>query len=142
MRIDEQAFARTADLIAHDLTATLGWETGKARAEARAVLGNRAVLLTGFLPIEPAWDDLDHRTRQGVLADLIVLAVEDLQQRLHDTFVDTSWPPCVRHPHHPMWLEQRQGRIVWWCPGDQAEVAPLGMLPGPTDPPGGHPSAG
>lgn len=131
VRVDEQAFARAADLIAHDLTATLGWETGKAQAEARHALGNRA----GLLPTGPAWDDLDRVTQQELLDEVVVAAAEVVQQWLHDTFVDTSWPPCVRHPHHPMWLREGQGGgSVWCCPRDQAEIAPLGMLPGPNVP--------
>lgn len=135
MGIDEQALARAAELIAHDLAATLGWEVGQARTEARAVLDHRA----GFVPTGPAWDDLGHATRQEILDDVVLGAVEDLQQRLHDTFVDTSWPSCVRHPHHPMWLGAGQGGgIVWCCPRDHAEIAPLGMLPGTAHPPGRH----
>lgn len=136
MRIDEQAFARAAELIAHDLTATLGWEARKARAGARDALGNRA----GWLPTRLAWDDLDRATRPNVLEDVVVGAVEDLQQFLHDTFVDTSWPPCPRHLHHPMWLREGQGGgIVWCCVRDEAEIAPLGMLPGSAHPPGRYP---
>jgi hypothetical protein len=94
--IDEQALKGAAALIAHDLAATLGWETGQARAEARAALVNRA----GLLATEPAWDDLDRATQRRVLDDVVVEAVEDLQQRLHDQFVDTStsWPSCPQHP--------------------------------------------
>ena len=34
--------------------------------------------------------------------------VEEVQQYLHDTFVDTSWPACPRHRSHPLWfLRQR-----------------------------------
>lgn len=136
MRIDEQAFARAAELIAHDLTATLGWDAGTAQAEARAALGNRL----GWLPTERAWDDLDGATQREVLDQVVVGAVEDLQQYLHDTFVDTSWPPCPRHPHHPMWLGEGQGGgSVWCCLGDEAEIAPLGMLPASPHPPSRHP---
>jgi hypothetical protein len=51
-----------------------------------------------------AWEQLDPATRQEVLEDLVVEAVEDLEQRLHDTFVDTTWPACPRHRQHPLWL--------------------------------------
>jgi hypothetical protein len=136
MRMDEQAFARAADLIAHDLTATLGWDARKAQAEARDALGNRL----GWLPTGLAWDEFDHASQREILDQVVVGAVEDLQQDLHDTFVDTSWPPCPRHPHHPMWLGEGQGGgSVWCCPRDEAEIAPLGMLPGSAHPPGRHP---
>jgi hypothetical protein len=136
VRIDEQALTRAVELIAHDLTATLGWDAGRAQTEARNALDNRA----DWLPTELAWDDLDRAMQWEVLDEVVVGAVEDLQQYLHDTFVDTSWPPCPRHPHHPMWLGEGQGGgIVWCCPREHAEIAPLGMLPGPAYPPGRHP---
>jgi hypothetical protein len=128
--MDEQVLARAAGLIAHDLAATLGWEAGQAGMEARAVLEHR----TGLLLTGPAWEGLDRARQLELLDDVIVEAVGDLQQRLHDTFVDTSWPSCVRHPHHPMWLEGgRGGGVVWCCPRDHAEIAPLGRLPGTGD---------
>lgn len=68
VRIDEQAFARAADLIAHDLTATLGWGTGKARAEARDALEKRADWLLAGL----AWEELDPVTQREVLDELVV----------------------------------------------------------------------
>jgi hypothetical protein len=124
--MDEHVLAHAADLIAHDLTATLGWEAGRAGTEARAVLENRAGLLRSGL----AWEGLDRTRQQEILDDVVVAAVEDLQQRLHDTFVDTSWPSCLRHPHHPMWLTGGQGGgVVWCCPRDHAEMALLGRLP-------------
>ena len=136
MRIDEQAFARAADLIAHDLTVTLGWDTGKAQARARDALGNRV----GWLPTRLAWDEVDPATQREILDGVVVEAVEALQQRLHDTFVDTSWPPCPRHPNHPLWLVGGEGGgSVWCCPRDEAEIAPLGMPPVPAHPPGRHP---
>jgi hypothetical protein len=136
VRIDEQALARAAELIAHDLTATLGWDAGTARTEARDALDNRA----DWLPTRLAWDDLDPATQEEVLDELVVGAVEDLQQRLHDTFVDTSWPPCPRHPNHPLWLGEGQGGgIAWCCQRDEAEIALLGMLPGSPHPPGRDP---
>jgi len=57
VRIDERVLAGAVELIAHDLTATLGWDHARAQAKARDALDNR------------------------------MQAVEDLQQRLHDTFV-------------------------------------------------------
>ena len=54
--------------------------------------------------------------------------VEDMQQYLHDTFVDTTWPTCPRHPHHPLWLHEG----AWSCEQDGVPVFRLGELP-PTD---------
>jgi hypothetical protein len=51
--------------------------------------------------------------------------VEDVQQYFQDTFVDTTWPACPRHPNHP--LDYSGG--AWRCPRDGAPVARLGELP-------------
>jgi hypothetical protein len=50
--------------------------------------------------------------------------VEEVQQDFHDTFVDTSWPACPRHPNHPMWYEHG----YWCCTRDQVAIAKLGEL--------------
>jgi len=49
---------------------------------------------------------------------------DDVQQELHDTFVDTTWPACPRHRCHPLWY--RDG--AWWCEADGVALAPLGEL--------------
>lgn len=50
--------------------------------------------------------------------------VADVQQYLHDTFVDTTWPRCPEHPHHPLWYE-----AGWWsCTQSGTKVARLGAL--------------
>jgi hypothetical protein len=106
VRIDEQAFARAGDLIAHDLTATLGWDADMARTQARDALGNRL----GWVPTERAWDDLDHARQREVLDEVVVGAV-DVQQYLHDSFVDTSLAavPTPPEPSPVAW-----GRSGWW----------------------------
>jgi hypothetical protein len=48
--------------------------------------------------------------------------VEDVQQRLHDEFIDTSSPSCPIHGRHPLWLSDG-----WWRCGTTA-VARLGEL--------------
>jgi hypothetical protein len=58
------------------------------------------------------------------VSDLVTKCVNDVQQYLHDTFVDTTWPACPRHPNHP--LEHRAG--AWYCPKSGAVAAPLGGL--------------
>jgi hypothetical protein len=51
--------------------------------------------------------------------------VDDVQQTLHDEFVDTCWPRCPEHPHHPLWYSQQ-----WWsCSQSGYRVARLGGLP-------------
>jgi hypothetical protein len=50
--------------------------------------------------------------------------VDNVQQCLHDTFVDTSWPACPEHPNHPLWFSEG-----WWrCERSGTQVAPLGGL--------------
>lgn len=56
-------------------------------------------------------------------SDLVGRVVEDVQQRLQDEFVDTTWPACPRHPNHP--LEYVAG--AWHCPRG-GEIARLGVL--------------
>ncbi|MGE5838089.1 MAG: hypothetical protein ACM4AI_26685 [Acidobacteriota bacterium] len=48
--------------------------------------------------------------------------VEDVQQYVHDTYIDTTWPACPKHPNHPLWI-----RNGWWCCGDD-RIAELGSL--------------
>ena len=50
--------------------------------------------------------------------------VDDVQQYFHDTFVDTTWPACPRHPNHP--LEFSEG--FWCCPRDHSRMTKLGEL--------------
>ena len=56
--------------------------------------------------------------------DYIDKVVEDVQQEFHDLFIDTTWPACPFHPHHPLWLHNEQ----WMCEQTQTPVAPLGGL--------------
>ena len=56
--------------------------------------------------------------------DAVDKIVEDVQQYLHDTFVDTTWPTCPRHPNHPMWFRD----YAWWCEQDEVPLARLGEL--------------
>jgi hypothetical protein len=51
--------------------------------------------------------------------------VERVQQRLHDEFIDTTWPACPEHANHPLWLVDG-----WWrCDVSGTAVAELGRLP-------------
>ena len=54
------------------------------------------------------------------------MLVEDVQQVIMDTYVDTTWPACTRHHKHPMWY--RDGG--WWCEEDEVQVYRLGELGG------------
>ncbi len=54
----------------------------------------------------------------------VLRLVEEVQQHFHDCFIDTTWPPCPRHPNHPLWF--RSG--AWYCERDGAQIAKLGDL--------------
>ena len=101
-------FARIADLLEQDVVRTLGAvHRPLVRAAAQAVAR------------------LD-------IADPEEKLVEDVQQAVHDTFIDTTWPACARHGRHPLWYADG----AWWCTQDRVVVAPLGELPGSSRPAG------
>ena len=68
--------------------------------------------------------NLAANARQLEIEDHATKVVEDVQQYFQDTFVDTTWPACPRHPNHP--LDYMAG--AWHCPRDGAEIVPLGQL--------------
>jgi hypothetical protein len=111
--ISGEQVRQTVALVARDLHATLGWELDRAEAET---------LREAQLVAE--WD-----SNGFWAADTYPLKVaEEVQQWLHDTFQHTTWPPCPRHPRHPLWLDDAHKRLVWRCPQDDLDVAPLGSL--------------
>jgi hypothetical protein len=57
-------------------------------------------------------------------SDAAEKVVEDVQQYLQDTFVDTTWPACPRHSHHPLWFRDNS----WWCEQDDVAIVALGEL--------------
>jgi hypothetical protein len=78
-----------------------------------------------------------HRVRQRAaevhtleVDDLAAKLVDDVQQSLHDTHVDTTWPTCPHHLRHPLWY--RDGS--WWCEQLDEQIFPLGALPAATRP--------
>ena len=50
--------------------------------------------------------------------------VDDVQQRLHDEFIDTTWPACPIHRNHPLWFSGGG----WRCEQTGEVVAGLGAL--------------
>ena len=54
----------------------------------------------------------------------IEYVVEQVQQDMHDSFADISWPACPRHPHHPMWYSDGH----WRCATDKVPIVALGEL--------------
>lgn len=66
------------------------------------------------------------RLFEDTLARYEQRVIDDVQQRLHDEFVDTTWPACPLHHNHPLWYSEG-----WWrCPQEGA-IARLGELPSP-----------
>jgi hypothetical protein len=107
MRILDAECERVRDLLTHDIGATIGVQTRDATIASR---------IRGFSENAAGMaDGVDDYTRRFV---------DDVQQYLHDTFVDTTWPKCPRHPHHPLWF--RDG--WWWCERETAAIAKLGEL--------------
>jgi hypothetical protein len=100
----DPARERIVRLLAADVAATLGG--GQQDVVAAEV--------PGALEFTDSVEDFSQR-----LAD-------DVQQVFHDTFADTTWPACPRHPNHPLWF--RDG--AWWCEADDVAMFALGELPG------------
>ena len=76
------------DLMVQDMVSTLGWTVAEASA---FVVGEAAVLL----------GEID---RPGFVLEWVVM--ENVQQRMHDEFIHTSWPECPAHGGHPLWLSE------------------------------------
>lgn len=51
--------------------------------------------------------------------------VEQVQEELQETWVDTSWPACPRHGQHPL---EYHADGWWWCAADGAAVCRLGAI--------------
>lgn len=94
---------RAASLLKQDIAGTLG-------ATYQALVDRHIERLLPFAD----WSE-------DVLAARVI---DDVQQEVHNTFVDTSWPHCPMHPHHPLWYEDG----AWRCSERGAAVAALGDL--------------
>lgn len=49
---------------------------------------------------------------------------DEVQQHFHDSFVDTTWPSCPRHPNHPLWFSDGS----WRCEREARPIARFGEL--------------
>ena len=58
------------------------------------------------------------------VAEYHQMVVDDVQQQMHDGFIDTSWPACPYHPKHPLWFLEGH----WRCERDGIVIAVLGSL--------------
>jgi len=97
-------------LVAADLRGTLSWTEDRAWTFVQLEADVQATYVddAGWL----AW----HLT-------------ENIQQRLHDEFIDTTWPACPIHHRHPLWLNEEDGGPWFWrCLETGQAIAPLGGL--------------
>jgi hypothetical protein len=99
--VTEADEARIVDLLTRDLLATVG-------------PGHEAVAVAEAARVRLFAESLLEYERR---------VVEDVQQRLHDEFIDTTWPTCPSHPNHPLWYSKGS----WWC-SRQGVVAAVGAL--------------
>jgi hypothetical protein len=96
-----------------------------ADEERMVILVTRGVLAT----VGPGFEDIvveeaaPIRLFAEALPEYEQRVIDEVQQRLHDEFVNTTWPTCPLHPNHPLWYSD--GR--WRCPHAGA-IAPLGEL--------------
>lgn len=89
-----------------DLHSTMLWP----RTEAENFVLDTAAVILDFLADEE-WPFVER-------------VIENVQQRMHDEFIDTSWPECPEHGSHPLWLS---GKAPWrWTCTDRS--IPLGEL--------------
>ena len=97
----DSPFHKTMLLLAQDVSATLGEQHVPVVWSLAKGMQDR---------------DGEDRSRQ---------CIDEVQQYFQDTFVDTTWPACPRHPNHPLDCEGGS----WHCPSDGAVIVPLGKLP-------------
>jgi hypothetical protein len=96
--------ARVVSLVCADVAATIGPGHNRAIIEAAA----------------------RRRLYARVPAQYVGDVVDDVQQYVHDTFLDTTWPACPHHPNHPLWFSDG-----WWrCERIEEPIARLGTLSG------------
>ena len=89
--------------------------TGTLKVDVEATLGaSHEADIDQFVEMGRSFIDDDARFTQWL--------VDNVQQCFHDTFVDTTWPACPRHPNHPLWFRDDG----WWCGGDR--IAKFGEL--------------
>lgn len=105
-----KSVAHALSLLTADVAATLGW----TRDRADDLVTDEATTLVDFLREEDRNWPFPARI------------VERVQQRIHDEFIDTTWPPCPRHATHPLWITGQEPWL-WECPSGGVQV-PLGGL--------------
>ena len=125
---------RVVRLLTRDVSRTLG---ERFRDDVLAVAANVEELVIGWMapPVEEGYGAAEKAYPvEDAQRDFDLKVVDDFQQYVLDTHVHTTWPPCPRHPNHPM--DYSVEHDAWCCPRDGAPIAPLGELrpPEPTSP--------
>jgi hypothetical protein len=64
------------------------------------------------------------------LADLADQVQEWVIEELHAAGESAVWPPCPRHPNHPLQPEVRDEMAVWICPRTSQAIGAIGTLAG------------
>jgi hypothetical protein len=119
---------RIVQLLLRDAIATLG---EGARAEVLSVAANFAEIARSQMPprdASPDWEAAAGVSLAEAQRFFDLAVVDNFQQDVQDSFWDTTWPACPRHPNHP--LSYSGDREAWCCPRDGSAVAPLGGLAG------------
>jgi hypothetical protein len=97
-------------LLVSDLQSTLYWP----RPEAEGFVLETVGVTLDFLD-EEEWP-------------FVGRVIENVQQRMHVEFIDTTWPTCPDHGRHPLWLS-REPPWRWTCTATSLSI-PLGQLKG------------
>jgi hypothetical protein len=107
--------AHAVALLSRDLTATLGLPSETAETLARREAVAAAAIMNEWDDDEVSW------------ALFLARVVEETQQWLHDTFIETTWPRCPEHANHPLWLNDEESS-GWACPATKRMLCPVGQL--------------
>jgi hypothetical protein len=107
--------AQAVALVSRDLSATLGLPSEMAEALAHREAVAAAEIMNEWDNDEVSWPLF------------LARVVEETQQWLHDTFIDTTWPRCPEHVNHPLWLNDDDS-AGWACPATNTTVCPVGQL--------------
>lgn len=102
--------AQALSLLTADVEATLGWNHDQAQD----------------LVTDEAAKVVDYLRQEDRNWPFTARVIENVQQRIHDEFIDATWPACPRHPTHPLWPTDYEPWL-WECRAAEIQV-PLGQL--------------
>ena len=88
----------------------MGTVSDRDEAETVDLLGRDVIATLGAVHLDHVRATAQHvRQFEDERDSYIERVVAEVQQHVHCCFIDTSWPSCPVHSHHPM--EFRGG---WW----------------------------